>query len=51
MTLDDDTTLDARIGDSDEDGVELTTKKDARRVTYDQIVTALVQTELNRKDA
>ncbi len=51
VTLDDDTTLDGRIGDSDDTGVELTTKKDTTRVSYDQIVTALVQTELNRKDA
>ncbi len=51
VTLDDDSMLDGRIGDSDETGVELTTKKDATRVSYDHIVTALVQTELNRKDA
>lgn len=51
VTLDDDTTLDGRIGDSDDSGVELNTKKDATRIAYDQIVTALVQTELNRKDA
>ena len=51
VTLDDDTTLDGRIGDSDDSGVELTTKKDATRIAYDRIVTALVQTELNRKDA
>jgi hypothetical protein len=43
--------MDARIGDCDDTSVELTTKKDATRVMYDQIVTALVQTELNRKDA
>jgi len=51
VTLDDDMTLDGRIGASDDNGVELTTKKDATRIAYDQIVTALVQTELNRKDA
>ncbi len=51
VTLTDDTTLDGRIGDSDDTGVELTTKKDAKRIPYDQITTALVQTELNRKDA
>ena len=50
VTLED-TTLDGRIGDSDETGVDLTTKKDTTRIAYDQIVTALVQTELNRKDA
>ncbi|WP_332641929.1 ribosome maturation factor RimP [Aeromicrobium sp.] len=51
VTLEDDTTLDGRIGDSDATGVQLTTKKDTTRIAYDQIVTALVQTELNRKDA
>ena len=51
VALDDDTILDGRIGASDDIGVELTTKKDATHVAYDQIVTALVQTELNRKDA
>ncbi|GAA3529963.1 ribosome maturation factor RimP [Aeromicrobium panaciterrae] len=51
VTLADDSTLDGRIGDSDDTGVELTTKKDATRIPYDQITTALVQTELNRKDA
>lgn len=51
VTLADDSTVDGRIGDSDDTGVELTTKKDATRISYDQIVTALVQTELNRKDA
>ncbi len=50
VTLED-VTLDGRIGDSDETGVDLTTKKDTTRIAYDQIVTALVQTELNRKDA
>lgn len=51
VTLKDDTTLDGRIGDSDDTGVQLTTKKDTTRVTYDQVATALVLTELNRKDA
>lgn len=51
VTLKDDTTLDGRIGDSDDSGVQLTTKKDTTRVTYDQVATALVLTELNRKDA
>lgn len=50
VTLED-TTLDGRIGDSDDTGVDLTTKKDTTRIAFDQIVTALVQTELNRKDA
>jgi ribosome maturation factor RimP len=51
VTLEDGITLDGRIGDSDDTGVQLTTKKDTTRIAYDQIVTALVQTELNRKDA
>jgi ribosome maturation factor RimP len=50
-TLVDDTTVEGRIGESDDQGVELTAKKGSTRIPYDQIVTALVQTELNRKDA
>lgn len=50
-TLTDDTTVEGRIGESDDEGVELTAKKGSTRIPYDQIVTALVQTELNRKDA
>lgn len=50
-TLTDDTTVEGRIGESDDEGVELTVKKGSIRIPYDQIVTALVQTELNRKDA
>jgi len=50
-TLADDTTIEGRIGKSDDDGVELTSKKGAVRIAYDQITHALVQTELNRKDA
>ncbi|MCW2749417.1 MAG: ribosome maturation factor RimP [Aeromicrobium sp.] len=50
-TLTDDTTVEGRIGESDDDGVELIVKKGPTRIPYDQILTALVQTELNRKDA
>jgi ribosome maturation factor RimP len=50
-TLTDDTTVEGRIGESDDEAVELTVKKGSTRIPYDQIVTALVQTELNRKDA
>ena len=50
-TLVDDTTVEGRIGESDDEGVELAVKKGSTRIPYDQIVTALVQTELNRKDA
>lgn len=50
-TLTDDTTVEGRIGESDETGVELAVKKGSTRIAYDQILTALVQTELNRKDA
>jgi ribosome maturation factor RimP len=52
VTLADDTRFDARIGDSDDDGVDLAIgKAEPTRVPYDQITTALVQIELNRKDA
>jgi ribosome maturation factor RimP len=50
-TLTDDTTVEGRIGESDDTGVELNVKKGSTRIPYDQILTALVQTELNRKDA
>ncbi len=50
-TLADDATVEGRIGESDDGGVELTSKRGAVRLPYDQIVTALIQTELNRKDA
>lgn len=51
VVLTDDTTLDARIGESDDEGVDLDTRKGSTRYPYDRITSALVQTELNRKDA
>ena len=51
LRLDDDSSIDGRIGDADETGVDIEGRSGSRRLTYDQIVTALVQTELNRKDA
>lgn len=48
---DDDSSIDGRIGASDDTGVEIDGRTGSQRLTYDQIKTALVQTELNRKDA
>ncbi|MFS0885659.1 ribosome maturation factor RimP [Aeromicrobium sp. 179-A 4D2 NHS] len=42
--------FEARIGDSDESGVDLLVKGEATRFPYDEIVKAVVQIELNRKD-
>lgn len=47
---DDDSSIDGRIGASDETGVELVGRT-TTRYTYDQIISALVQIELNRTDA
>jgi ribosome maturation factor RimP len=47
LDLADGSSVEGRIGDNDEDGVDVAT----HRYPYDQITTALVQTELNRKDA
>lgn len=51
LRLADDSSIDGRIGDSDDDGVVIEGRTSSQRLTYDQITTALVQTELNRKDA
>jgi len=51
VTLSDDTTVEGRIGEADDEGVDIETKSQTRRLGYGDIVTALVQTELNRKDA
>lgn len=51
LRLDDDSSIDGRIGDSDDTGVEIQGRTSSQRLTYDQIANALVQTELNRKDA
>jgi len=51
LRLADDSSIDGRIGDSDDEGVVIEGRTTSQRLTYDQITTALVQTELNRKDA
>ncbi|MEJ7636178.1 ribosome maturation factor RimP [Aeromicrobium sp.] len=51
LRLTDDSSIDGRIGDSDDQGVHIEGRSGSQRLTYDQINTALVQTELNRKDA
>lgn len=49
-TLADGSTVQGRVGDSDDHGVDLTVKGVTTRHAYDDIEKALVQTELNRKD-
>ena len=51
LRLTDDSSIDGRIGESDDQGVVIEGRTSSQRLTYDQINTALVQTELNRKDA
>ena len=51
LRLTDDSSIDGRIGDSDDEGVVIEGRTTSQRLDYDQISTALVQTELNRKDA
>jgi ribosome maturation factor RimP len=51
LRLADDSSIDGRIGESDDEGVVIEGRTTSQRLTYDQISTALVQTELNRKDA
>jgi len=51
LRLTDDSSIDGRIGDSDDEGVVIEGRTTSQRLAYDQISTALVQTELNRKDA
>jgi ribosome maturation factor RimP len=51
LRLADDSSIDGRIGESDDEGVVIEGRTSSQRLTYDQINTALVQTELNRKDA
>lgn len=50
LRLADDTSVDGRIGASDDDGVDIVGRT-TTRYPYDQITSALVQVELNRKDA
>lgn len=47
---DDDSSVDGRIGASDDTGVDIVGRA-TTRYSYDQINSALVQIELNRKDA
>lgn len=47
---DDESSVDGRIGASDDTGVEIVGRT-TTRFTYDQIISALVQIELNRTDA
>ncbi len=51
LRLADDSSIDGRIGESDDEGVVIEGRTTTQRLSYDQINTALVQTELNRKDA
>ncbi|AWB92763.1 ribosome maturation factor RimP [Aeromicrobium chenweiae] len=50
LRLADDSSVDGRIGASDDDGVEIVGRT-TTRYPYDQITSALVQIELNPKDA
>ena len=50
IRLADDSSVDGRIGASDDTGVEIVGRT-TTRFTYDQIISALVQIELNRTDA
>lgn len=47
--LTDGTTVDGRIGDSDDDGVDISTAQGVQRLAYADVAKALVQIELNRK--
>ncbi len=49
VQLVDGTAVDGRIGDSDDEGVEVTTTEGAQRLAYADVAKALVQIELNRK--
>lgn len=50
LRLADDSSVDGRIGASDDEGVDIEGRT-TTRYPYDQITSALVQIELNRKDA
>lgn len=49
--LADGSTVDGRIGDSDSDGVEISTADGVQRLAYIDVAKALVQIELKRKDS
>lgn len=48
--LADGSTVDGRIGDSDSDGVDISTAHGVQRLAYADVAKALVQIELKRKD-
>lgn len=48
---DDDSSVDGRIGSSDDTGVDIVGRAGQTRIAYTDITSALVQTELNPKDA
>ena len=50
LRLADDSSVDGRIAACDDEGVDVVGRT-TTRYPYDQITSALVQTELNRKDA
>lgn len=47
--LADGSTVEGRIGDSDDSGVDITTTQGVQRLAYADVARALVQIELNRK--
>jgi len=49
IQLADGTTIDGRIGDSDDDGVEIITDHNRQTIRFAEVTKALVQIELNRK--
>jgi ribosome maturation factor RimP len=51
LSMSDNSSIDGRIGDSDDESVEIIGRNASHRHPYDTITTALVQTELNRKDS
>ena len=50
VRLADGSTIEGRIGDSNDDGVDISTVQGVQRIAYAEVTTALVQTELKRKD-
>ena len=50
VRLADGSTIEGRIGDSNDDGVDISTVQGIQRIAYPEVTTALVQTELKRKN-
>lgn len=50
VRLADGSTIEGRIGDSNDDGVDISTVQGVQRIAYAEVTTALVQTELKRKN-